>query len=121
MNYFDVNLRDHIGLLLVMGAAIAWYVAARALVDAVVPGDDDASPGRRAFAHWLPVAVTAIWAIVRNQPHLAIGLVFATSVASLSLVSGMILAMAPESQAAMAPIPDGFSATSDSAAPAVSK
>jgi len=98
-----LNLREHIGLLLVIGAAIAWYIATRAMVDAMTPAEDDPAPVRRAFAHWLPVAVTAVWAIVRGQPQLAIGLVFATSVASLSLVSGMVLVMSSDSE--RAPVP----------------
>jgi Ca2+/Na+ antiporter len=51
------------------------------------------APGRRALAHWLPVAATVIVAAVLGQTGIAIGVIFGSSVAVLSSVTGFVAVM----------------------------
>ncbi|HZZ43412.1 MAG TPA: hypothetical protein VFE58_10785 [Tepidisphaeraceae bacterium] len=83
----EFSHRADLGLLLV-GLALL-YIASRSAVDALL-SPDDPSPGRRAFAHHLPIAAITIAAILLHQPILAIATLFGTSVASLALGCGSI-------------------------------
>jgi Ca2+/Na+ antiporter len=74
--------------LLLGGAAIGWYVASHAAADALATGRWSAR--RRTLGLWVPIAVTAVVATLLGQSEIAIGILFATSVASLSLVLGII-------------------------------
>lgn len=81
-------------VLLLVLAGGALYVASRAAADALA-GDDPDRPGRRALGHWLPIAATAFAAAAAGRPEVAVGLVFATSVAGLSLVLGILTYLTP--------------------------
>jgi hypothetical protein len=74
------------------GSAVAWYVASLVLCEAMSGGA--IAPRRRAFGHWIPIALCAIVATLARQPDIAVGVLFATSVAAVSLVLGMVLATA---------------------------
>lgn len=76
------------GFMLLFAGAAAIYVSSRASVDAITGGESRA--GYLAIGLWLPVAVTAIFAMCVNHSEIAMGVVFASSVASLSLVAGVI-------------------------------
>lgn len=83
--------------LIVVAALVAMYVAARVAIG-VLGRPDGSAPGRRALAQWLPVPATALAAVFMGAPDIAIGVVFGTSVASLSLVLGMTTYLAPLQQ-----------------------
>ena len=85
--------RGGIGLALMLAAA-ALYVACRSAID-VLARADGSDPGRRALAQWLPIAATVLTAIVMRQPQIAVTLIFATSVAALSLALGFTTYLAP--------------------------
>jgi Ca2+/Na+ antiporter len=55
----------------------------------------ETAPGRRALAHWLPIAAAVIVASLLRQTSLAMGLVFGTSVAMLSAVTGFVVLTGP--------------------------
>jgi Ca2+/Na+ antiporter len=46
-------------------------------------------PRRRAITQWLPICATVLAALALKQPNIAIGLIFGSSVACLSLVIGI--------------------------------
>jgi Ca2+/Na+ antiporter len=76
------------------GGGVALYIAARSAADALV-GGQSARAGRLAIANWMPIVVVALAAALLNQPTVAIGVIFATSVASLTLGIGTISLLAP--------------------------
>jgi hypothetical protein len=79
---------------LLLGGAVALYTASLIAVRALA-GSDPAQPGRRAVGHWLPIFAVAIAATVLRRADVAIGVIFATSVASLSLMLGILAYFAP--------------------------
>ena len=98
MRALDFLIPENVGTILVLGAALLLYVASRAALDALIR-DLDIGMGRRALAHWLPVAAVALMATVLQRPEIAVGVIFATSVASLSLVVGIVSFVAAPRQA----------------------
>jgi cation:H+ antiporter len=76
------------GSLLILAAAAALYLASRVILGALTHLRD--SPGRRAMAQWLPIAVVSLVAAAMDEPELAVGVVFATSLACLTLVLGVV-------------------------------
>lgn len=91
------------GTALIAVGAVMLYVASRAAADALA-GDDPALAGRRALGHCLPIAAVALLSlhpgIARpgadgGRPQIAVALLFATSVACLSLVLGIVTYLAP--------------------------
>ena len=50
---------------------------------------DGVWPRRRALAQWFPICATVVAALCLNQPGIAVGLIFGSSVACLSLVIGL--------------------------------
>ena len=91
-------------ILLLMAASGVLYAGSRLAVYALTR-QDGSDPGCRALAQWLPIAATAIAAILwptGNNPQLqrqlasiAVSVVFGSSVACLSLVLGMTTWLAP--------------------------
>jgi hypothetical protein len=77
------------GLPLIISAGVAIYVASKALADALVAGRAG-MPGRLAFGQWLPIAMLAMVAMITGRQSLAMGLIFSTSVACLSLATGAV-------------------------------
>jgi cation:H+ antiporter len=75
---------------LIAGSAML-YVGGRSA--ALALSGDAPSPGRRAIGHWLPIASIAIVAVLLGQRELALGIIFATSIASLALVGGCVCIM----------------------------
>jgi Ca2+/Na+ antiporter len=82
-------------------AGIVLYVASRAGADALTPLADP-SPGKLALAQWLPIAWTAVLATLAGHSEIGIGVVFASSVAALAMVLGILLCIAPATPAAPA-------------------
>ena len=87
----DVGERS-VGLML--GAAVALYVAGRAAADATAGGRPP-SGGRLAVGHWVPLAVVSAVAAAAGQFAVAVGLVFATAVGCLSLGLGTLAVVSP--------------------------
>lgn len=81
---------------LLMGAVLL-YTASRAAAESLA--GKTRSPGKTALAHWMPVAVAAMAALLVRRADLALCIIFCTSVASLSLVQGTIVLMAPRDEA----------------------
>lgn len=81
-------------VLLLFGGAVGLLISvlftARAIFD-----EADLSPGRRALAHWLPIAVAVVIATALHQIDIAAGLIFGTSVAVLSVVVGFVTLAEP--------------------------
>jgi cation:H+ antiporter len=80
--------------MLVIAGGVALYISSRAAVDAM-GGEKLSSAGRLAIGSWMPIAVVAILAMVLNRAAISIGVIFGTSVASLSLVVGAVTCLAP--------------------------
>lgn len=76
-------------VLLLTIAAVGWYAASRA-AEEVLAARKPITPGRRAVAYSLSSVLVAILAILLGRPEIAIGVVFATSVASMTLVLGIV-------------------------------
>jgi Ca2+/Na+ antiporter len=91
------NLTDLIwsgtGRIPLLIGAVLLYAASRAAVDALAGASD--SPGKRAIAHWIPIAAVAVAAILLRRGDLALTIVFCTSVATLSLVFGSMILAGP--------------------------
>jgi hypothetical protein len=73
--------------MVVLGVIILYGATRLAL--AMWTDDDGLWPRRRALAQWLPICATVLAAVALNQPDIAIGLIFGSSVACLSLVIGL--------------------------------
>jgi Ca2+/Na+ antiporter len=86
---------DRTGLWLLVGAMAALYVAGRAAFDTVARLSVRPSAGRLALAQWMPIACVVLAATITRRSEVAIGVIFATSVASLSLVFGLTIFMMP--------------------------
>jgi Ca2+/Na+ antiporter len=93
------------GTALLALAAVTLYVASRAAADALA-GGDPGRPGARAFGHCLPIAITALLCLhplmarpgldpAGGRPQIAVGILFASSVACLTLVLGVVTYIAP--------------------------
>ena len=92
---------------LVIGGAAMFFIASRAGVDALA-GSDPKRPGWRALGHWMPIAATAVAALLLKSPQVAVAVVFSTSVACLALVFGVITYLAPPIEALAPPRAWGF-------------
>ena len=71
------------------GAGLVLYVASRAAVDALTPANQPA-PGRLAIGHWVPIAWCALLATAAGRAEIGISIVFASSVAALGMVLGVL-------------------------------
>ncbi len=76
-------------------AAIAIYVASRALADALGTGSTHATLWR-SFGHALPIGAIAIAAVVAKLDPLAVGVLTASSVMCLTLVAGVAALSTPQ-------------------------
>ena len=75
-------------------AGVALYAASRTAAGTLA-GNSLARPGWRGVGHWLPIAVTALVAAARGRPEIGVALAFATSIASLAFVLGVLNYLAP--------------------------
>jgi hypothetical protein len=82
-------LQNNAPALLMAGSAIAWYVSSYFAAEALA-GDDQPAPRARALGHWMPIALLAALAALARQPEIAVGVLFATSVAAMALVLGVV-------------------------------
>ncbi len=82
------------GFSFIVAAGAATYIASKAAVDATI-GRGKATAGRVAVAQWLPIAIVSIAAMLTHRPQVAVGIVFSTVVACMSLAAGAALYMAP--------------------------
>lgn len=83
-------------LLLLGGAAVASYAAARAAADALLPLDKPA-PAKRAAVHAAMTAIISLAAILHRPALLdiAVGVPFAATIAAITLALGVILFVGP--------------------------
>src|SRR5687768_2800938 len=65
---------------LLFGGALGLLVSVL-VVTRVMVGEKDLRPGRRAVAHWAPVAVMGVVAALLGHPEIGLGIAFGTSVA----------------------------------------
>ena len=79
--------------LLLAGAALAFYIASR--LGAAVLDRRGNNPAGAAAAHWLPMAAVTL-TVLKQYPHAAVSIIFASSVACLTLVPGVTLLSAPK-------------------------
>jgi hypothetical protein len=86
-------------VMLFAGAGLVLYIASRAAVDAVT-SPANPSPGRMALAQWMPIAWCAVLAALTGHSSIAIGIVFASAIAGLALVLGVLVCIAPTTQIA---------------------
>ena len=77
------------GLPLIVAAGFAMYIASKAISDALVAGRVG-MPGWLAIGQWLPIAVVSVAAAVTGRLPMAVGLIFSTAVACLSLATGAV-------------------------------
>jgi hypothetical protein len=88
-------LTEHLGGVMLVGAAIAFYIASRAAGDAMSqPGAT--SPIRHALAQWGGIAAVCLVSVWLNHAEIAVGVIFSTSVAALSLHLGVAIATSPQ-------------------------
>ena len=87
-----------VGTVLLLGVAGALLYAASRTAAAALAGRGPVRPGWRAVGHWLPIAATALVAAARGHADVAVALAFATSVACLSFVLGVLTYLAPMDQ-----------------------
>lgn len=80
-------------MLLLIGAVIAWYVGVRSLADLLARARGRAL--LRAGSVWVPIVLLVSTAVAMNDLPMAVGVVFASSVACLSLVLGSVLISSP--------------------------
>jgi len=85
-----ISLPRNLGPSLIVLCALMLYISGRALVDALA-GKGQIAPGRRAISLWLPIVIAALAAAGLGHFEIAIAAVFASSVAALSLVLGIVL------------------------------
>jgi Ca2+/Na+ antiporter len=89
-------------VLILLGSA-GLYVASRAAVDALAringnPGLGRLpSPGLLALGHWMPIVALAGFAAARGLSQVALGVIFGSSVAALSLAMGLVTYLLPPS------------------------
>lgn len=91
---------------LALGAA-GLYVAARVGAHALIGprGLGEAKPGMVALGLWMPIAATALMAVLAGPPGdpigatVAVGVTFASTVAALSLAVGMVALLVPNEAA----------------------
>src|SRR5438046_2833414 len=82
-----------LAILPLLGAAVGWYIASRLSVEALAGGR--AAPLRRGAAQSITILIVALTAVIRHEPQIAIGVIFGSSVATLSLVLGVVTFTAP--------------------------
>jgi hypothetical protein len=82
-----------LAILPLLGAAVGWYIASRLCVEALAGGR--AAPLRRGAAQCITILIVALIAVIRREPQIAIGVVFGSCVATLSLVLGVVTFTAP--------------------------
>jgi hypothetical protein len=87
-------LTEHLGGLLLVGAAIAFYIASRAASDAMSQAGAT-SPIRHALAQWASIAAVCFVAVWLDHAEIAVGVIFSTAVAALSLHLGVAIATTP--------------------------
>src|SRR4051794_34229145 len=81
-------------LLLILGA-VCLYVASRAAMDALARRDARPAPGRMALGHWTPIVLVSSLAALAGRADLALGVLFGTTVAAVSLALGIITYLSP--------------------------
>jgi hypothetical protein len=103
MHLFGQDIHAFPGLLLIVSAGVMLYIASRAAADALA-GLAALSPGRMAIGHWIPIAAVGLLAMIVDRSDVAIGVVFASSVACLSLAAGTVAFLAPPGESTPAPV-----------------
>jgi hypothetical protein len=107
-------LSEHLGGLMIVGAAAAFYVASRAAADAVSePAGTPASPTRHAMAQSVAIACVCAVAVWLDHAEIAVGVIFSTAVGALSLHLGVTIASSPQTRTRARPSGHGFDVVLD--------
>ncbi len=61
----------------------------------VIQFEQDSTPTRRILAHWLPIVAAVLFATILGYGEMAVAMIFGTSVALLSVVSGFVVMAGP--------------------------
>ena len=90
---------EHLGGLMIVAAAAAFYVASRSAADAVSGPDGTPVPAtRHALAQCIAIACVCAVAVWLDYGEIAIGVLFSTAVGALSLHLGVTIASTPQSR-----------------------
>src|SRR4051812_34492304 len=89
----ETAIQRLLSILPLLGAAVGWYIASRLSSEALA--GKRTSPLWRGVGHCVPIFIVALIAIVRKESQIAIGVVFGSCVATLSLVLGVVTFTAP--------------------------
>lgn len=81
-------LSDNSAGVLLAGAAVGWYAASHVASEAL--SDGRLAVRRRTFGQWMPILAMALVAATLRRGDVALGVLFGTAVAALSLVLGII-------------------------------
>lgn len=79
---------DTAALALMFLAAAGWYASSRAAAEALA--GDRVAPGLRGIAQWLPTAIAVVGALLAGRSEIAVSIIFASSVAAVTLVLGIL-------------------------------
>src|SRR5215217_467185 len=91
MNWLAITFSEHLGGLMLVWGAIAFYVASRAAGDAMSRSHRNTAV-RHALAQWGAIACVCFVAVWLDHAEIAIGVIFSTAVAALSLHLGEAIA-----------------------------
>src|SRR5256885_2129606 len=57
----------------------------------VIQFEQNSTPTRRILAHWLPIVAAVLFATILGYGEMAVAMIFGTSVALLSVVTGFVV------------------------------
>ena len=99
MSCLALALAEYLGGIMIVGAAVAFYVASRAAADAMAQRGGAVTPAQHALAQWAGIVCVALVAVWLDHAEIAVGVIFSTAVAALSLHLGVAVASIPETKA----------------------
>ena len=82
---------------------LAGMYASGMVANLIFAGQKSASPGYRALLHWLPIAVTVLVSLYFRWDHVAVSLIFGSSICLLTCAIGALGLVAP-----IGPAPEHF-------------
>jgi Ca2+/Na+ antiporter len=81
----------------ILAALVLMYIAGRAALDATID-TRSATAARLAWTMVVPIGLTAVLAVMMHRPEIAVGVLFAASVAALALVNGLCAFLSPTAE-----------------------
>lgn len=86
---------NRFAFLLLVAAGVGFFVASRAAADALRRNASGRAIQSAALGHWLVIACVCVFAVIAGAPGISLSVIFATSVACLSLLLGIVSLVAP--------------------------